>query len=121
MSHTSAALLVLECARGAESSLLPAKSSAPLAPMGDRGVARTLPETPYHLPGIVDIDGIGRRHLGQAGHGHDVTTDHHDELGTSGEAHLANVHQVTVRRAAEFRIRREGVLSLRHAHRIVSV
>src|SRR6478736_4123028 len=29
----------------------------------------------------VDVDRIGRRHLGQAGHGHDLTADRHHEFG----------------------------------------
>jgi len=28
-----------------------------------------------------DVDGIGRRHFGQAGHGHDLTADRDHELG----------------------------------------
>src|SRR3989442_1107240 len=29
-----------------------------------------------------DVDGVRRRHLGQARHGHDLTADRHDELGS---------------------------------------
>src|SRR5437879_1623551 len=38
-------------------------------------------EQPFDLAAVVEADGIGRRHLGQAGHGHDLAADHYQELG----------------------------------------
>ena len=38
----------------------------------------------------VDVDGVCRRHPGQARHGHDLTADRHDELGTGREPDLAH-------------------------------
>jgi hypothetical protein len=51
-------------------------------------------EQPNHLAGLVDIDGVGRRHLRQARHGHDVAADHDNELGAGGEPDFADVHDV---------------------------
>src|SRR6185312_2785343 len=46
-------------------------------------------EQPLHLPVLVHEDAVGRRHSGQAGHGHDFAADHHQELGARRELQLA--------------------------------
>src|SRR5882672_1952541 len=77
-------------------------------------------EQAYDLP-VNQIDLNRRGHLGQAGHGHDVPADHHDELGARREAHLAYVEDVVRGRRAQLRIRRERVLRLRDAYRVMAV
>src|SRR6185369_18020933 len=60
----------------------PAKPAADYprsAPGLDRG--RSHSEEPGDLPVVGDVDRARARHLGQAGHRHDVAADHHDELG----------------------------------------
>ena len=89
----------------------------PMPSIGARFCVRTDPTT---LPSIRSIL-FGRRHLRQAGHGHDVAADHDDELGAGGEPHLAHVDHVVRRRAAQPRVGGERVLGLGHAHRVVAV
>ena len=51
-----------------------------------------------HYLAVDEVD-LGRRgHLGQTGHGHDVTADHDDELGAGGEAHFPHVDDVVAGR-----------------------
>src|SRR5688572_17793403 len=38
-------------------------------------------EQPDDFAVVGEIDPLGRRHLGQSRHGHDIAADHHDELG----------------------------------------
>src|SRR5688572_20795945 len=70
---------------------------------------------------VNQVDLVGGRNLRQARHGHDVTADHHDELGTGSQAHLADVDYVVGRRAARGGVGREGGLGLGHAHGEVAV
>ena len=39
---------------------------------------------------FVNGNAVGRRYSGQAGHGHNVATDHHNKSGTSTEPHFAD-------------------------------
>ena len=72
--------------------------SVPLSPRSGLHRARSLArlderrrlEQPDDLAVGADVDRIGRRHLRQARHGHDLTADRHDELGAGGEPHFAH-------------------------------
>jgi hypothetical protein len=67
-----------------------------------------------------EVDGVCRRHPRQAGHGHDLSADRHDELRSGREPHLAHGDDVIRRRALEVRIGRETVLSLGDADREIA-
>src|SRR6185312_13748836 len=107
---------------------LPIEQSSPPKPPFFAAPAHTVPagatrrlKQPDDLAARVDIDRVGGRHLRQARHGHDVPADHDDELGTCSQAHFPDVHHVVRGRAAQLRVRREGVLRLRYTDRVVSV
>src|SRR5262249_54444695 len=63
------------------------------------------------------LDIVGRRHPGEARHGHDVPADHHHELGAGGEPHLADRDGKAPRGALGVGIGGEAVLSLGDADR----
>jgi hypothetical protein len=79
-------------------------------PTDKRG--RALTETPLVAPlleeadhlAVDEIDLGGGRRLRQSRHGHDVAADHHHELGAGGEANLADINDVVLRRAALLRV-----------------
>ena len=51
-------------------------------------------EQPFDLARFVEVDVVGGGNPRQAGHGHDVAGNHHHELGTSRQPHLAHFHHV---------------------------
>ena len=61
-----------------------------LASFGCYGTAQAVHdlalEQAHDLAVGADVDGVGRRHLGQARHGHDLAADRDDELGAGGRA-----------------------------------
>ena len=69
-------------------------------PTDKRGAAL---EQTHHFA-VDEVDLGGRRHLRQPRHGHDVAADHDHELGAGGEANLAHVDDVVLRRAALLRV-----------------
>src|SRR3546814_3059511 len=50
---------------------------------------------------VVELDAVRRGHARQARHGHDLAADRHHEAGTGRQAHLADRHLVSFRRAAQ--------------------
>ena len=67
-----------------------ARLSSPPVGERSRAASRRRSEQPDDLAVRADVDRIGGRHLRQARHGHDLTADHHHELGAGGEPHLAH-------------------------------
>src|SRR5688500_7540257 len=64
-------------------------------------------EETFDLSLVVEEDLLGRRRLGQARHGHDLTADNHDEAGAGRQPDLAHRHDMAMRRPAQIRIGRE--------------
>lgn len=69
----------------------------------------------------IDIDALGGGMSRQSGHGHDVTGQHHQELGAICEIGVAHVEYVTVDCASVLRIRCERELGLYDADGVSAV
>ena len=88
---------------------------------GPRDVLFGSLEQVLDLTCVIEADGFGGRFARQAGHGHDLTADHHDKAGTGTQADLTHRNGMTSGRATQGRISREGILRLRHADRQVAI
>ena len=62
-----------------------------------------------------------RRHFGQAGHGHDVATDHDNKLGASRQTHFSYVHGVAGGRTQQFGVCRKRVLGFGNTNRVMPI
>src|SRR6266849_8657382 len=77
-------------------------------------------EQPHDASVGADVDRVGRRHLGQAVHGHDVTADRDNELRAGRQPDLAHRHDVIAGRALGVGIGREAELGLGDADRYLA-
>ena len=78
-------------------------------------------EEAFYLAIVINPNRICRRDPWQPRHRHDCTAHDDDELGTGRQANLTNWDHMTFWRAKQIRIRRETVLRLRHADRVMPV
>src|SRR5579862_888888 len=81
-----------------------------LAGMTSRGLKQ-----PLDLAVLVDADAVGGGVARQAGHGHQVAAQRHDEARARRQPHVAHRQDEARRRAAHVRLGGEAVLRLRHA------
>ena len=97
--------------------VVPSFETAGFASLRGDGVRLEPQNRPDDLALGADVDRVGRRHLRQARHGHDLTADRHDELGAGREPHLAHRNREAGRRALGVRVGRERILRLGDADR----